>query len=365
MEDGIGEFMVQFPPDFPLDDVIDIAAELMADGGIVPGFIPAERGVFDLMVIKYSELVGETTVILPDRNLISRIVAIAEGRARYPLDTPSQLAANLMAYCQCMGLDFDPAIAFHELAHKEGNGEANRELAWFRAADKAQAIAWVAISRGRAQGLGSLQPAELTDHDLASPLARWQRNYVAALKVAELELSDLKPLERALALLEWMLEDFFLAGPAAVFASMYFSPNAAKKRLIKHLRSEDRERAVAGIKNAAWDMTHLSDLARRMKHGNDPSKRYVFATGDRGLAEIARLLPIDAGEDQLQAELARLMSVWWPPHSVEILAERFAEAFFVASSRPAPVGPDGDRDPISSFTAEGECTVREWLPRGK
>jgi len=360
MDEGIEEFMVRFPPNFPLADVIEIADELMADGGIVPGFIPAGRGVFDLMAMEYSKLMGETTIILPDRNLISRIATIAEGRARYPLDAPSQLAANLMAYCQCMGLDFEPIMAFHELAHKEGNHEANRELAWFRAADEAQALAWVAVSRGRAQGLGQLCPAALTDHDLAKPLPRWERNYVVALKIAELELSDRKPLERAIALLDWMIDDFFLAGPAAIFASMYFSPNAAKKRLIKQLRSADRERALDGIKNAAWDMTHLSDLTRRMRYGSDPSKHHIFATGDRGLAKIATLLPIDAEEDELEDELARLMAVWWPERSVTVLAKRFAEALLVASSRPAPKGPDGDEDPIPGMISTGERRVRDW-----
>ncbi len=362
MEDGIDEFMVRFPPDFPLQAVVEIADELMADGGIVPGFVPADRGVFDVMAIEYSKLMGETTIILPDRNLISRIAGIAEGRARYPLDPPSQLAANLMAYCQCMNLNFEPVVAFHELAHKEGNEEANRELAWFRAADQPQALAWVAVSRGTAHGLGDLRPAALTDHNFARPLPRWERNYVVALKIAEIELSERKPLERAVALFDWMIDDFFLAGPAAVFASMYFSPNAAKKRLIKHLRSADRERALDGIRNAAWDMTHLSDLTRRMLHGADPNVHHVFATGDRGLAEIARLLPIDAEEEDLEAELARLMAVWWPERSVGVLAQRFAEALAVAASRPAPTGPDGDEDPIVRMILSGERRIREWRP---
>lgn len=292
MDDSSDFFAVQFPSDFPLDDMIQIASDLMADGGIVAGYIPPERGMLDLLVMKYSELMGETTVILPDRNLISRMAAIAENRARYPLDKTNQLAADLMAYCQCMNINFDPAIAFHELAHRVGNVKANRELLWFRASDNAQALAWVNLSRGRVETLGLLQPALLTSYDFAAPLARWERNYIVALKIAELELSDRKPIERILALLDWMLADFFLAGPAAVFASMYFSPNAAKKRLMKFLRSADREKAIDGVRNAAWDMTYLSEFARRIDKEADGLGRFIFATGDRGLAEIAKLIPI-------------------------------------------------------------------------
>lgn len=360
MDDADGFFAVRFPPDFPMDDMIQIASDLMADSGIVAGYIPAERGMLDLMVMKYSELMGERTIILPDRNLISRMAAIAEGRARYPLDKPSQLAADLMAYCQCMDLNFDPAIAFHELAHKEGNEEANRELAWFHASDDAQALAWVDISRGRARTLGLLSHAPLTSHDLAAPLDRWERNYIVALKIAELELADMKPIERALALLDWMLADFFLAGPAAIFASMYLSPNAAKKRLMKFLRSPDRERAIDGVKNAAWDMTHLSDLARRMKKEGDGPGRFIFATGDKGLAEIARRIPIDAEPGELKDELARQMGMWWPEDDVAVLASRFADAIFVSSSRPPPTGPEGAEDRIVDFIAAGERAVRGW-----
>lgn len=159
-----------------------------------------------------------------------------------------------------------------------------------------------------------------------------------------------------------MIGEYFLAGPAAIFASMYFSPLAAKKRLMKNLRSEDRERALAGIKNAAWDMTYLSDLTRRMREEGDGLGRYIFATADKGLAEVARLLPIDAEPEGLEAELRNLLSVWWPERDGSNLAERFATAILLAASRPAPVGPPGIEDPIAHWTYVGESAVRDWRP---
>ena len=362
-EEPEGTFVIRYDPEFPLKDVQEIAAELMEDGGVVPGFIPAYPGVFDPMVIEYSKLVGETIIVLPDLNIVTRIAAIAEGRAQFPLDKPSQLAANLMAFCQCMDINFNPSIALHELAYCEGNDIANRKLAWFRAADQAQALAWVSISRGRSQSLGEMQIDDITTDDLTGPLHRWQRNYVAALKIAELELSDRKPLERALGLLEWMIEDYFLAGPAAVFASMYFSPKASKKRLIKQLRSENRERALAGIRNAAWDMTYLSDLTRRME-GEDGLIRFIFATADRGLADIARFVQLDAEPDDLKSALADLMSIWWPDEDVLVLAARFSKALLTAARRPAPAGPEGIDDPIGHWIYLEEQAVRQWAPQG-
>jgi hypothetical protein len=67
MDDPDSFFAVQFPSNFPMDDMIQIASDLMADGGIVAGYTPTELGTLDLMVMKYSEFMGKTTVILPNR----------------------------------------------------------------------------------------------------------------------------------------------------------------------------------------------------------------------------------------------------------------------------------------------------------
>lgn len=72
--------------------------------------------------------------------------------------------------------------------------------------------------------------------------------------------------------------------------------------------------------------------------------------------------PLDAEEEDLEADLARLMAVWWPERSVGVLARRFAEAFVVAASRPAPTGPEGDEDPISRMIVCGERLMRDWTP---
>jgi len=55
-----------------------------------------------------------------------------------------------------------------------------------------------------------------------------------------------------MALLEWMDEDFLLAGPAALFVSMYYGPKAARAGLFKQLRSPNRQAAIDGARNAAW-----------------------------------------------------------------------------------------------------------------
>ena len=61
---------------------------------------------------------------------------------------------------------------------------------------------------------------------------------------------------------------------------MFLGPIARKADLFKQLRSPARDRALAGIKNAAWDMTHLSDFSKRVQDSliSDRSRRFIFAT---------------------------------------------------------------------------------------
>lgn len=363
MDDPGGFIAIKFEPHFPLEDLQAIGAELAGSGMIVPGYIPPDRGMLDILALSYAHSIeGQESIVLPDRNIVSRIARMAREGARRPFDKPTQLAANLMAFSQCLNFDFDPLIAFHELAHLCGNETAHHELTWFRAADEAQSQAWVDVARGRRDRLKITTAGALSNEDLAAPIDRWERNYVVALKIAEFELTEGKPIDRAVALLDWMLDDFFLAGPAAMFASMYFSPLAEKKRLIKQLRSGNRERAIAGIKNAAWDMTHLSDFSRRMREEGDGPRRYILATADRGLAAIAAFLVIDADEDQLEDEMGARHRVWWRESEAKALGEEFAARLRRVANRPPPIGPAGLDDPISHWTAKGEAFVRGWQP---
>jgi hypothetical protein len=285
---------------------------------------------------------------------------IARDGVSRPLDKPTVIAADVMAFAQAVDFNIDPSIAFHELGHKEGNEIACEELAWFRVADEGNARGWIDLAQGRINQLSSDLAPDIEHLDLAHPLERWRRNYIVAHKVAELELSGRTPVRRALALFEWMVDDFFLAGPAAIFATMYFSPFARKRRLLKHLRSRDRERALSGLKNAAWDMTHLSELSRRAKMSTKSNTFYAFATADKGLAEIAPVLTIDAQEEDFAGELARRLAGWWKPADAETLADSLFQHIRKIEGR-APPGPSWiSDDPIQDLIDQAEARVRGW-----
>jgi hypothetical protein len=93
--------------------------------------------------------------------------------------------------------------------------------------------------------------------------------------------------------------------------------------MLKHLRSPDRARAIRGVKNAAWDVTHLSDFVRRVEEEGRGTKRFLLATADRALALVASLLLQHPDDLEGPESLARQLTAWWPPADAQAIASAF------------------------------------------
>ena len=170
------------------------------------------------------------------------------------------------------------------------------------------------------------------------------------------------PLGRTLSLYRWLVDEFFLAGPAAFFATMYFSPNAGRRRLVKHLRSHERGRAVAGVRNAAWDMTYLSDFVRRVGRTVEEGRYYVFATADRSLARIATAMVLDADRGDGRVEYARRLSDWWPECDAATIAGELLSHVERVEGRPPPGPGPGATGRLEDLVREGAARGRAWRP---
>lgn len=202
---------ISLDPRFPYSEVECIGKSLEASGSLVAGYHPPAVGLLAVRALLYAQHVDRLSIrILPDRNLVSRMARVAQHGVRWPLDEPTRLAVRVMAFAQAMDIQIEPTIAFHELAQRDGNECAHEELRWFRAADQAQAGSWIEIAMHRADRLPVAVLAEKGNEDLARPLSRWRRNYIVALKIAELELAAIPPLEKVRKLLDWMVNEFIV-----------------------------------------------------------------------------------------------------------------------------------------------------------
>ncbi len=360
--------LLKLPPDYPLADLYALSERLAAAELCVPGYVPPPVGLFRPDGFFYDQHIERSqTILIPDRNVVSRMAQLARGR-RVEADQQVRTAAGLLAFAQCLDIEIDPSVAFHELAHTAGNEAAWDELGWFRSADNARVHDVMDVALGRGDRLlAPGPPHEVQKHDLAKPLRRWNRNYIIALKVMDLEMQDLRPIDRVLRLLDWMRDDFMFGGPAAMLASVYFAPNSPpKRRVFKDKNSSDREAAIAGARNAAWDLTHLSEFVRKVNEaGPDGQPRFLFASFDRHLRLMAKLLFDCATELSAADALPQALSSWWPETDARRIAstidqhlERINAPEWRAKTSPRP-------DFINRMIEQGEQIVRATMVKPK
>ncbi|MCH4089625.1 hypothetical protein [Acetobacter sp.] len=363
MEEESTKFMFHFDRHFPINDVGEIGQRLAASDALIPGWIPPAVGPFDIRAVAVDQqLHGWSTTILPDRNIVSRMARVAREGIVSKRDHPMNIAILLMAFAQAVDFEIEPGLAFHELAQRETNRAAQEELCWFRTADKGgMAQSWIDLAVGRCSGIALGDAAPVENIDLSTPIRRWCRNYVAALKIAELELLPIRPLEKLMALLNWMTHEFFLASPALFFAARYWAPSLRRAGLVKHIRAPNRDRALAGARNAAWDITYLSEFVRRIAIGLSNEQRVILATGDRLLAEVAPILLLGPEAQEGRPSVEEVMRVWWSDSS----ASRFCAAFFdaVQFAERNDVDDHTIAERVSNLTIKGEESLRMWLPK--
>lgn len=350
------------PPNFPYPELLAIGEFLEGADVLTPGYIPPPVGLYHPDGFIYEKNFEDiSTILLPDRNVASRFAQIAKGN---PVDDSTRPVASLLTFAHFLDIEVEPSIAFHELAHKQGNDIANEELAWLRQADNTDAHAKLDVALGRAERLvGVPPPASIGDLDLAKPIRRWRRNYVVTLKIGELELAGLSHLDRMLALLDWMHRDFIVAGPAAMLACLYFAPNSPpRKGLLKQLRSPNRSKATEGAKNAAWDITYLSDFINRVNEAADGSTRYLFASLDKNLHYIARGL-FDFGADGIQQDnIISGLAKWWPEAHARAIANRMTSLFESIDHPERAARRPQVASSVDALIKKGEDALLKWEP---
>lgn len=346
------EFLFRFDPDFPIDDVDEIGRRLTESKALIPGWIVPEVGAFDIRAVVVAEHYdGWSTTLLPDRNIISRMARIAREGAIGTRDHPTDIAVLLMAFAQAVNFDIEPGLAFHELAQRENNQSALDELRWFRTADTGgHAREWIDLALDHKTSIAIGEASAEETVNLAAPIRRWRCNYVVAMKIAALELAPGKPADKLMALLDWLKEDFLLASPALIFAARYWAPNLPRAGLIKHIRAPDRSRVLKGARNAAWDITYLSEFIRKVREGVAKKEQLVLATGDRLLAEIAPILLRGRESEERHPNLEETFSQWWPDN----FTSRFCDAFFNAAEQAGGRSrwEDETQDPVDRFTKQ-------------
>lgn len=351
------------PIDFPLDDLIATSELLKEKDFLLPGYAAPEASIYQPAVYFRNRDLGIKTVILPDRNVASRMAKVVQG-GRTIDNAQLRACAGLLGFAHLLNIDFEPSIAYHELAHGCGNEDAAEELGWFRTANNASPQDMLNVALGFSDGVSrsySAQRAQIGD--MAAPLKRWNRNYIVALKVLELDYAKLPALEKALRLVDWMANEMIFAGPATMLAVIYLgSQSPGRKKVFKDKGSADRSAAIAGVMNAAWDITHLSDFVRLINESLVEKKvQYLFATFDNHLKLMATLLAKIGVQGASRAVMAQGLTQWWAPNEAELIAQALMEQVDrINSEHHVPKSSD-DPNFIPGMIAKGEQAIIDAL----
>lgn len=349
----------------PLDqrEVEAITLLLRGQGVFTPSFIQAGADVYNPLTYVQQRVVSKTkTILLADRNVFTRWLGLLNGAVAGP---EHRIAAAVMAFAQCAGIMIEPNIALYEAAATAGSNAVNEELRQFRIADNLEPECWADVALGRSTKLSFTQHPEspaIQSVDFEMPIHRWRRNYIIVLKVAELALRGGRAESQMTELLRWMYEDFLIGGPAAILAAHYLAPNSDRKGLLKNLWSPDRERAVLGVRNAAWDLTLLSDWIVRVQAQERRNELSLLCSLDRKVVEFARLLTDESPEESTAVSpLTRIYESLWGPAVGRRLAT-LAESHLNDAGNPARQlnRPEEAGYYVDRLIQAGEAFIRNW-----
>lgn len=356
------EWLIQYVPPIPREDLDQIQTVLEAEDPFIPGIFL--NNPYDVVSYLPRQMIWrEELCLLVDRNLVTRWIGMIGGHEATP---QHRIAAAVMAFAQAADLLIEPNIAFYEMSSTFDPGHVNREIRDFYRAEHTHPMAWAAIALGRSDRMMMTEAILEREHsafDLSRPLYIWRRNYVLALKIAEIHLQGGRPEDQMVRLLRWMYDDFLIGGPAILLASFYFAPGAPRRNLLKHIQSADRDRAIAGIRNSTWDLTLISEWLRLVKAQGpegDGRRLYLLCTLDRAVKQMARsMISFEESETNYDLQLRALSQVWGANAAARLAA--ILDQYQSTATDPARhVHSDPGAEIVDLMIRQGEAVVRQW-----
>jgi hypothetical protein len=231
-----------------------------------------------------------------DRNLYSRISALAQPRSFRPEELPHfRWAAAVLAFSQIAEITFDYASSIYELASAQGGDRAVSEIHRFRTVDNSDPRLFIDFALGKTNQISSgslahVSPGKAVDPDeFEKRTTEFRLNYIFGLKIAQLTQLPGSGADKMVAFIDWMAEEFMFGAPALLFGNRYFSPGRFG-RMIKGFSMKE-------IKNAAWDMTFVQNWRRSALKGLETNRPAILMSGDKAVRDIARRITAESHEE--------------------------------------------------------------------
>jgi hypothetical protein len=275
----------------PPGDITALQDLLRESKSFVPSFVGADVYSVETYIIQYARGRIETTLLF-DRNLYSQVVALAKG-SRAP--EKSRFAAAVMAFASCANAQIEPNIALNEGSASGARRAWKRDLEVFHRADEIHPKNWAALALGYAERFDRRIPGKrlrserAKSFDPTAKLRFYGFVYPIVLKMATISRAGGQSDKRMIELLDWMYYRWHFSAPATVLAIQALSHNPPKD-VFKNIGSTDRKKALAGVRNAAWDLVYITAWYERIKTQAHDHELTVLCSRDRVLLTAADLL---------------------------------------------------------------------------
>jgi hypothetical protein len=257
----------------------------------VPSFVGADAYSVETYINQYARKETETTLLF-DRNLYSQVVTLAKGSR---VTEKSRYAAAIMAFASCANVQIEPNLALYEGSASGARRAWKRDLEIFHRADNIHPVNWTALALGLAERFDRripgkrLQSSRIQSFDPTMRLRFYGRVYPTVLKMAMISRVGGRSDKKMIELLDWMYYCWRFSAPATLLAIQAFSHNPPKG-LFKNIGSADRKSALAGVKNAAWDLVYITAWYEKIKAQTKANQLTVLCSRDRVLLKVAELL---------------------------------------------------------------------------
>jgi hypothetical protein len=310
---------------------------------------------------------GTEVVFRYDRNILSRLMELVRGEN--PTDE-HRIACGIQVLAQVSKAEIEPNIGLYELGSGTSASDAQREIAVFRRIDNTHPQILANLATGLSNSidqadLGQAAVGPETMANFEAVLDRWRACYSACLKIAALELAQLGAEEKMLELLRWFEEDLCFLAPAIILANRYLAPNAPRKGLFKGLRSENRDRALAGIRNAAWDLTFIYAWMDDLRTMHSSGRIVIMASLDKALHSIARnMMAVGEDDDHAEVSQAQLLEEEYLTSWGPVRGRRVLDAYLATQARRV-THTEKRRELTLEYTKDVERELEEEIRRFK
>jgi hypothetical protein len=207
----------------------------------------------------------------------------------------SRLTAGVMAFASCANLQIEPSIALYEGSASGARRAWKRDLEIFHRADEIHPVNWAALALGHAERFDRRIPGKRVKteptktFDPTAKLRFYGFVYPIVLKMATINRVGGKSDKKMIELLDWMYCCWHFSAPATLLALRALSHDPPKD-VFKSIGSTDRKKALAGVKNAAWDLVYITAWYERIKTQIKANEFTVLCSKDRVFLNVAELL---------------------------------------------------------------------------